>query len=328
VALAWYLLLGLFFATYLALAGYDYGVGVLLARPATERGRRVALNALGPFFLGNEVWLVATAGLLFGAFPALEGALLAGPYPAVAAGVAGAVLVVVSVQLRSRPAPAARARWDRLVTAGSVLAAAGWGAVLGGLLQGVPPQGRPATDALTPFTAACALALVALVTTHGAAFLALRLPAEPARRHAGLVTRLAPVAAAAVGAAAVLGVTSPAVRATASRPGAALAVLGLLLGALALARVAAGRGRAGWAFAATAASLALPVLLVGAATYPYAVGSPGGDGLAVADAAAAPQTLRLLGWVVWPTVPALLAVQAAGWWLFRGRVDRSAPTFY
>ena len=55
------------------------------AAPARHR-RRAALTALGPFFLGNEVWLVAAVGILFGAFPTLEGELLAGYYPAVGRG--------------------------------------------------------------------------------------------------------------------------------------------------------------------------------------------------------------------------------------------------
>ncbi|HYN97154.1 MAG TPA: cytochrome d ubiquinol oxidase subunit II, partial [Pilimelia sp.] len=167
----WYALLGAAFATYLALGGCDYGVGLLLDRRAPEAARRATLNALGPFFLGNEVWLVVTAGLLFGAFPALEGELLSGLFPLVGAGVAGAVLVTVGVGLRSRPAGARqRAGWDALITAGSVLAAGGWGAVLGGLLQGVPPGG-PTAAVLTPFTAGTGLAVLALCAAQGATFL-------------------------------------------------------------------------------------------------------------------------------------------------------------
>jgi len=170
--------------------------------------------------------------------------------------------------------------------------------------------------------------LVALSATHGAAFLALRLPAgEPAERHAALVTRLATVALAAVGAATVVGLLSSRVRATA-RPLPVLIGLALLVGALLLARAAAARGRCGQALAGTAASMVLPVLLVGAAAYPYALPWTTGGGLAVADAAAAPQTLRLLGPVVLTLLPVLLVVQVTGWWVFRGRVDRDAPAFY
>jgi cytochrome d ubiquinol oxidase subunit II len=335
VQLAWYALLGLFFASYLVLGGYDYGVGLLLARGASPDGRRSALNAVGPFFLGNEVWLVATVGILFGAFPMLEGELLSGLYPAVAGALAGVIAVTAGVQLRSRPAAErVRARWDRVVVAGSALAALGWGAVLAGLLQGVPlhADGHVAgvSHLFTPFVAAAGLAMVALVAAHGATFLTLRLPATDAAPYARLARRLIPVALAAVGAATAAGMLSDRVRATAQQPAVAV-LLPLALGAVLLAaRVALGRRRPGLAFAATGAALALPVALVGAAIWPYALVSTvdPGAGLTVADAAASGPTLRLLAWLALPLLPALLGFQAMCWWIFRGRTDGRAPVYW
>ncbi|MDG4793367.1 cytochrome d ubiquinol oxidase subunit II [Micromonospora sp. WMMD1082] len=333
--LAWYALLGLFFAGYLVLGGYDYGVGLLLARGADAPRRRAALNAVGPFFLGNEVWLVAAVGILFGAFPVLEGELLAGSYPAVATALTGVILVTAGVQLRSRPSSrSARAGWDRVIVVGSLLAALGWGVVLAGLLQGVPlrADGHVAgvTHLFTPFAAATGLALVALVAAHGATFLTLRLPAAEGDRLRPLARRLLLTAITAVGAATIVGLLSDRVRAAAQRPS-----LGVLLGmlvvvALLAARAALGRRRSGVAFAATAAALALPVLLVGATLWPYVLVStvdPAAS-LSVADAAASAPTLRLLGWLAVPLLPALLGFQAMCWWIFRGRTDGGAPVYW
>ena len=61
-----YALLGLFGIGYFVLGGADIGVGMLL--PFLGRDRRLTIAAIAPFFLGNEVWLVATAGLLTAAF--------------------------------------------------------------------------------------------------------------------------------------------------------------------------------------------------------------------------------------------------------------------
>ncbi|PZF98872.1 cytochrome d ubiquinol oxidase subunit II [Micromonospora deserti] len=333
--LAWYALLGLFFASYLVLGGYDYGVGLLLARGADPTRRRALLNAVGPFFLGNEVWLVAAVGILFGAFPVLEGELLSGFYPAVVGALFGVITVTAGVQLRSRPAgPRARTGWDRVVVAGSVLAALGWGALLGGLLQGVPlhADGHVAgvTHLLTPFAAAAGLAVVALVAVHGATFLTLRLPATEAEGVGRLARRLVPVALAAVGAATALGLLSDRVRATAQQPVAAVLLPVVLVAALLVARAALIRRRPGLAFAATGAALALPVALVGAALWPYALVSTvdAGSSLTVADAAASGPTLRLLGWLTVPLLPALLGFQAMCWWVFRGRTDGRAPVYW
>ncbi|MFC3504294.1 cytochrome d ubiquinol oxidase subunit II [Micromonospora krabiensis] len=333
--LAWYALLGLFFATYLVLGGYDYGVGLLLARNTDPGRRRAALNAVGPFFLGNEVWLVAAVGILFGAFPVLEGELLSGFYPAVLGALAGVILVTAGVQLRSRPAgERARARWDRVVVVGSALAALGWGALLGGLLQGVPlhDDGHVAglTHLVTPFAATAALAMLALVTVHGATFLTLRLPAAEAARVGRLAHRLIPVALAAVTLATVAGLLSDRVRDAARQPLAGVLLPVALVAALLVARAALARRRPGFAFAATGAALALPVALVGATLWPDVLVStvdPGAS-LTVADAAASTPTLRLLSWVALPLLPALLGFQLMCWWVFRGRTDGRAPVYW
>lgn len=333
--LAWYALLGLFFASYLVLAGYDYGVGLLLARGVGPAGRREALTALGPFFLGNEVWLVAAVGILFGAFPLLEGELLAGCYPVVAGALVGVILVTVGVQLRSRPDDERiRARWDRVVVIGSALAALGWGALLAALLQGVPLQadGHVAgvTHLATPFAAAAGLAMVTLVAVHGATFLTVRLSAEAAAVVGRTARRLVPVALTAVALATVVGLLSARVRDAVQRPAVAVLLPVLLVAALLAARAALTRQRPGWALVATGAALALPVLLVGAALWPYVLVSTTDPdaSLRVADAAASAPTLRLLGWVALPLLPALLGFQAMCWWVFRGRTDGRAPVYW
>ncbi|MBE1486955.1 cytochrome d ubiquinol oxidase subunit II [Plantactinospora soyae] len=364
---AWYVLLGLFFATYLVLGGYDYGVGMLLARPDRKRSdrkrsdrkrsdrkrsdrkrsdrkrsegggedrRRADLTALGPYFLGNEVWLVAAVGILFGAFPMLEGELLSGLYPAVLLALGGVVVVTVAVPLRSRPSDVRwRHRWDRAVVAGSVLAAGGWGIVLAGLVQGVPvaADGHVAGpgQVFTPFTVAGGLLLVALVSVHGAAFLALRLPGDSGHRLAGMGRRLVPVALVAIAAATALGLLSDRVRDAVHQP-----VAGVLLPvvpgiALLLARWAFDRRRPGLAFTATSLALAAPVLLIGAATWPYALVSsvdPAAS-LTVGAAAASEPTLRLLSWLIVPLLPALLGFQLVSWWIFRGRLDARTPVYW
>ena len=330
--LVWYALLGLFFAAYLVLGGYDYGVGLLLSATGGDRERRAALTAVGPFFLGNEVWLVAALGILFGAFPRLEGELLSGLYPAVVVALTGVVLVTVAVQLRGRPARAvARARWDHAVVAGSALAALGWGALLGGLLQGVPLDAAGHVGGIgqlaTPFVAATAITLVTLVAVQGATFLSLRMPKEQAPQRAALVNRLVPVALGAVAVATLLGLLSGDVRAAVNAW--ALVPVLLIVVVLGAARAFAQR-RPGWAFAASSLALVAPVLVVGLGQYPAALVSsvdPAAT-LTVAEAAAAPSTLRLLSWLALPLVPVLIGFQAMSWWVFRGRIDGKAPVYW
>jgi cytochrome bd ubiquinol oxidase subunit II len=117
------ILLGLLFAGYFVLGGLDYGAALV------SRGR-ADLDRVAPFFLGNEVWLVAATGFLLGAYPANEGELFTEHHWAVGLGLAGAVIVVAVFGMRLfNRGPGL----DIVAKAGGLLAAIGWGAALGGV---------------------------------------------------------------------------------------------------------------------------------------------------------------------------------------------------
>ncbi|GAA3130640.1 hypothetical protein GCM10010466_21600 [Planomonospora alba] len=169
-------LLAFFTAGYFVLSGADFGIGMLLpylGRSPGERGR--VLDAITPFFLTNEVWLVAAVGFFIGAFPTLEGELLTGHYAAFTVLLLGWVARDAGIWLRGRVDRAAwRTGCEAAVVAGSWAVALSWGFVLAGS-AGAPP----------PLLAAAVVALAALFAVHGLALAALRLsggPRERARR--------------------------------------------------------------------------------------------------------------------------------------------------
>lgn len=333
--LAWWALLGALFAAYFALGGLDYGVGLLLPVLAGDDRRRAALNAIGPRFLGNEVWVVAAVGVLFGAFPLLEGGLLSGAQPLVLVLVLALVGVNVGVQLRSRCRARGRRVFDLVITAASVLLAVGWGALLGALLTGLPLDRAGHVDGyaylLRPSSILCGLSMVALFALHGATYLSTTMPAAAEReRMRAIAARLSWVAVTATTVAVVAvalsgtvfaGVAGGVVR----HPVPALLAVAGLLAAVVLARVAR-RGAA----LLTGLAAALPVLAVGLALYPYAMPSSvdASAGLTVADAAAGTDALRLLTWLTAPLLPVLVGFQLLCWWLFRIRPDRPAPVHW
>lgn len=118
----WLVVLGVLTVGYFALAGFDYGTGLLLP----FRGKDEALQRMTPFFLGNEVWLVAAIGVLFAAFPRLEGELLSGAHSVFTLVLAGLVLFMAAVQLRL---------WWWLVFTGALMVSVGWGLFLAHLLE-------------------------------------------------------------------------------------------------------------------------------------------------------------------------------------------------
>lgn len=165
-------MLGFFAVGYFLLGGADIGVGMslpYLGRSARER--RVVIAAIAPFFLGNEVWLVATAGVLAGAFPVLEGKLLSGLFAGVVALLVGWIVRDMGLWLRGRVE--SRIWWgicDAAIVGGSWTVALSWGWMFAGLLGGT-------SDRLVggPFAIVAAVVIASLFLVHGLAFAALRL---------------------------------------------------------------------------------------------------------------------------------------------------------
>lgn len=321
----WYGLLGLIMAGYFTLAGTDYGVGMQL--PALRTGRRSALNALGPFFLANQVWVVAAVGVLAGAFPAVEGELLAAQYPLLIPIVLGLATIVVGVMLRSRRLGAREDRpvsLDRVIAVASAVIAVGWGMVLGNLLAGLPVAADGSVTGYRGlfgwFPALVGLATAALFGYHGAVFLAWRggdRAASTAR-----AARWWPVAAGVVvvtlAVAALIGRIHQHVGPKAPQA-AGLAVA--MVAALVLSRLNLRRPLLSWLFSGVAA--ALPALVVGLAIYPEVLIStidPAAS-LTVTDGVAGADTLRLLNSVALPWLVVVVLVQAAAWMLF-GRASK------
>ncbi|MEV6624970.1 cytochrome d ubiquinol oxidase subunit II [Amycolatopsis sp. NPDC051106] len=309
-------LLGLLTCGYFALAGYDYGVGMLLpAFDADERRRRQVLGALGPFFLANEVWLVAAVGVLFGAFPHLEGKVFAGAYVLVVTLLLGLVTFTASMQLRSRRPDARRGAWTAGIVGGALVTALSWGLFLGNLVLGLPPT----ADVLAffdPYAVLWGLGFVALFCLQGAAFLAVRAPAELtgravrlARAFSGPVFAFLAIATV-WGFFALDGVTAL---------GVGVVVLAFL--ALAVSRLGLATRRYRSALVASMVLAACPALLVGTLRFPTVLVSSAYT-LTVDEAATSSGTFGVLTWFAVPAVLVLLVVQWLTWRAHRHPVDQ------
>lgn len=318
----WYTILGLLFMAYFALGGLDQGVAMLLPLHRGEQDRRIALNALGPMFLGNEVWIVGAVGVLIAAFPRLEGELFAAAYPVVVGLVLALLALSAGVQLRSRGTR--RGLFDPLIAGSGLVLAAGWGLLLGILLHGVPLRADGHVDGFAPLLSPAvwltAAAHVLLVVVHGTAYLSWR---TGHRRTARLRSRIAPVAAALI-------LALPAVWSAQRPPDVRNPWTGIAVATVVAVLVAAAgvlRGRA--AFTATLVACALPVVAVALARYPGVLASTVDPGATVTvdSAAAGSDTLRLLAIGAAPLLPVLAAVQLSCWWLFRRR-DRQPTVLY
>ena len=140
VATAWFILVSLMLATYVVLDGFDFGAGILhLFVARTDDERRTVLASIGPVWDGNEVWLIASGGILVYAFPRAYSAGFSGFYMPLMMALWLLILRGLSIEFRShQPNPLWRSFWDGTFAFSSVLMAIILGAALGNVIRGVP----------------------------------------------------------------------------------------------------------------------------------------------------------------------------------------------
>ena len=100
--IVWYFLIGLLLTGYAVLDGFDFGVGIWHLAVKKDEHRRILLNAIGPVWDGNEVWLVAGGGALFAAFPLAYATVFSGFYLAVIALLFALIFRAVSIEFRGK----------------------------------------------------------------------------------------------------------------------------------------------------------------------------------------------------------------------------------
>ncbi len=134
----WYGVIFLLIAIYALLDGFDLGVGILHLL-ANSRERLLLMRAIGPFYDGNEVWLIIFEQVLMAIFPEAYGAIFSGLYFPVLVLTASLVLRVLALEFRhSSENQRWAVLWDSIFFSASLLAALSFGAMLGYLALGMP----------------------------------------------------------------------------------------------------------------------------------------------------------------------------------------------
>ncbi|MGQ3411112.1 cytochrome d ubiquinol oxidase subunit II [Natrinema sp. LN54] len=164
----WVAVVFAFLGTFLFLDGFDFGAGALFATRTDEKERERILAAIGPFWDGNEVWLVVFGGGLFAAFPPLYASLFSRHY-LLLFGVLGALICrgLAPEFYEQREDEAWQRWWGRAFVVGSVTAPLLLGVFVGNWLLGTTVTEAPATVLV-------GLAVVALTVVTGGAFVALK----------------------------------------------------------------------------------------------------------------------------------------------------------
>jgi cytochrome d ubiquinol oxidase subunit II len=181
----WFIIITVFWIGFFVLEGFDFGVGALhrwIGR--SEDGRRIAINTIGPWWDGNEVWLIVAGAAIFAAFPGWYATMFSALYLALVVLLVALFARGVSFEWRDkRDSDRWRSAWSWALTIGSALIPLLIGVALGDLLHGLPINSQHNftgnfLDLLTGYGLMTGVTMLTLCLLHGATFLALRTTGE------------------------------------------------------------------------------------------------------------------------------------------------------
>ena len=176
----WFILVGVLIVGYAILDGFDLGVGVLSLFARNEDERRLHLNAIGPFWDGNEVWLLTAGGALFAAFPEVYATVFSGFYIAFMLLLVALIFRAVSIEFYHQvDSPSWRTAWGWAFGIGSLLPCILTGVAFGNILRGIPLDAhREFTGSfftlLNPYALVVGVLSLAMFIMHGAVFMAVK----------------------------------------------------------------------------------------------------------------------------------------------------------
>lgn len=308
----WYVALFFLLGMFLWLDGFDFGIGALFLLRDDEAERERMLATVGPFWDGNEVWLIVFGGAMFAAFPPVYAKLFSRHYLLMFAILGALILRGVAPEMyEQRHDPTWQRYWGLAFGIGSILAPFFLGVFAGNWLLGSP-------GSLTLGGMVVGLAIVSLTIVDGAAFLALNNPGDlrvDATRY-GTYALVAYLVLVVVTLVYLLG-TQPALSAALlTAPGIGLVVATLVLAGVYVWAMREGRHHA--AFAAVAALVFGLVTLVAWLMYPLV--DPATD-LALGSAIVSPLPLNLMTIMMVLLLPMALTYFGVLYSAFSGPVE-------
>jgi cytochrome bd ubiquinol oxidase subunit II len=314
---------------YVLLDGFDLGVGILFGTTRDEAKRGPMMEAIAPFWDGNETWLVVIGASLFAAFPVVYAVFLSAFYLPVLLLLVGLIFRGVAFEFRYR-SERMRGFWDFGFAAGSTISAFVQGAAVGAMMRGIPVEdgqfAGTALDWLHPFPVLTGFGLVLGYAMLGGGWLALKTEGPLADWARARVLHLVIAVAVVAGLAVVLALTvdiSPGLAEAATRFG-TLSWSGAIVGAgaLALNYLSARQGRNAALYPLAALFFFAAYVALAGMMWPYMIPYA----LTVRDAAAPEASLRFMLFAGIVVLPIVATYTIGVYWLFRGKVDSAGKS--
>ncbi len=322
----WSVIIAVLWVGFFVLEGFDFGVGMLhMIVGKTEDERRLVVSTIGPWWDGNEVWLIVAGAGTFAAFPSWYATMFSALYLALLLVLAALMARGVALEYTTKSDDE---RWRRVwrwaLTIGSLLIPLLLGVGLGDLLNGLPINSSHEFtgnffDLLTPYGLWTGVTVLSLCLLHGATFLKLR-TTDQVRERARAVARPLGWAAIALVVGFVVWTRSVAGGPDVPDPVEVLAVIAVLFAA----RLTM-TDHDGWAFAASAAAIGATVGSIFINLYPNVMVSStnAAYNLTVSNSASGHYALAVMSIVTVIFFPIVLLYQGWSFHVFRGRLKGS-----
>ena len=185
----WFALWGVLWAVYFMLDGFDLGAGALLPFLAkNEDEKRYVYHSMGPFWDGNEVWLITAGGVTFAAFPTAYAVMFSSLYSALMLILFCLIIRGVALEYRSKvEGHGWREGWDMLLFISSALPALLFGVAFANIFQGIPIDAEGVYRGtlftlLNPYGLLGGLLFLCLFLYHGALWLGIKTGGELEQR--------------------------------------------------------------------------------------------------------------------------------------------------
>ncbi len=325
----WFILVGVLFTGYAMLDGFDLGIGALHLCTKDDTERRTLINAIGPVWDGNEVWLVTGGGALFAAFPNVYATVFSGFYLAFVLLLVCLIFRAVAIEFRSKqPMHWWRQMWDIGFSTGSLVSGLLMGVALGNIAWGVPvgPDGEFAGTffgLLKPYPLLVGVTTVALFMMHGAIYGVMKTEGalhDKLRVWAMRCIIFFVICAVTLTMATLLYVPHMAERVRGNPWLFTVALVNML--AIANIPREFHHGRDWRAFLSSCAAMITLMMLFGLNMYPNLVYSlpDAANSLTIYNASSSPKTLGIMLVIACIGVPLVIAYTVCIYWIFRGKV--------
>lgn len=338
--ITWFVLWGVLWAVYFMLDGFVLGTGFLsgfIAKDDTEK--RVLINAVGPVWDGNEVWLLTAGGATFAAFPTTYALMFSNLYSALILLLFSLIVRGVSFEFRGKlDGSGWKSAWDTAIVVSSFLPALLFGVAFGNIFKGIPMKNDfvnvsfsydgSLIGLLNPYGLVTGVLFVLLFTVHGALYISLKTTGDLSARAAALANKAWPALLAV--AVAFLGYTWPAthlydnfLKAPVFLVIPVIAVVSLLM-----VKVFAGKGENGKAFIFSCLTIVFVVFTGVTGLFPNLIPSSldPASNLTIFNSSSSPLTLKIMTVVALTFVPIVISYKIWVYRIFRAPVTAQEVT--